>query len=70
MNDGSLMQYMLPVAVGTNGFIADFSDWATGNPATDIVNMEAWDEALFFVIRGAGAVGTQTITVEDRKSVV
>lgn len=64
MFSGSLMQEMHVVHVGTSGFVASYADYTTGNPATDVVNMSKWDEALFLVVKGSGAVGTATITVE------
>ena len=60
----SLFQYINPVNVGASGFIANFEDYTTGNPATDVVSMENYDSVLFLVSKGGGAVGTATITVE------
>ena len=65
MNDGSLFQNVHIVHVAGNGHIADYSDWATGNPSSDVVNMEGWDEALFLVVKGAGAAGTMTLTIDS-----
>lgn len=53
------------VHVGTSGFIADFADYTTVNPATDVVSLENHNDAYFLVIKGAGAVGTATITMES-----
>jgi len=51
------------VHVGNSTFIASFADFTTGNPSTDIVSMENHDDVEFIIIKGAGAVGTATITV-------
>lgn len=53
------------VLVGSSGFIADFSDYTNGNPATDVINMENWNRVVFVVAKGAGATGQATITVES-----
>jgi hypothetical protein len=58
------------VHVGNSSFIADYSDYSTGNPATDILSLENYNDAYFLVIKGAGAVGTATITMESCDTVV
>jgi hypothetical protein len=58
------------VHVGNSSFIADYSDYTNGNPATDIVSMENHADAYFLVIKGAGATGTATITMESCDTVV
>ena len=60
----SLFQYIHPVNVGASGFIAAYEDYSSGNPATDPISLENYDSVLFLVSKGAGAVGTATITVE------
>lgn len=58
------------VHVGNSSFIADFADYTTGNPATDILSMENHNDCYFVIQKGAGAVGTATITVESCDTVV
>lgn len=58
------------VHVGNSSFIADYSDYTANNPATDIVSMENHADAYFLIIKGAGATGTATVTVESCDTVV
>lgn len=53
------------VHVGASAYIADYSDYTTGNPSTDILSLENYNDAYFLVIKGAGATGTATITMES-----
>ena len=53
------------VNVGGSAFITANEDIFNGDPATDVINMSNWDRATFMIQKGAGAVGTATITVES-----
>jgi len=46
-------------------FNADASDGLSGTQYTDVVNMAKYRKVLWVVQKGAGAVGTATITVES-----
>lgn len=48
-----------------SSFIADNSDYSTGNPATDVVSLAKHEGVMFIIVKGDGAVGTATITVES-----
>ena len=70
MVNSKFLQEHKVVHVGPSANIASFADLTTGNPATDIVNMSNWGRCTFIIIKGAGAVGTATITVESCDTVV
>ena len=53
------------VNVGNSSFIAANEDIFNGSPATDIVNLDEWRKCIFVLQKGAGAVGTATLTVES-----
>lgn len=65
MSMGRLMDELHPVHIATSGFIADYSDYTTGNPATDVVSLANYDSVLFLILKSSGATGTATITVES-----
>ena len=48
-----------------SGQIAANEDMFNGDPSTDVLSMENYDEIVFFITKNAGAVGTATITVES-----
>ena len=47
------------------GVVTANEDIFNGNPSTDILSMANYDEILFVIVKGAGATGTATITVES-----
>lgn len=53
------------ILAGASAFVADFADYSSGNPATDVINMSNWRRIIFIIAKGAGAVGTATITIES-----
>ena len=53
-----------------SAFNADASDGLSGTQYTDIVNIAKYRKVLFVVQKGAGAVGTATITVESCDTVI
>lgn len=59
------------VHVGASAYLTGtYNDYANGNPSTDIVSMENHNDAYFLIIKGAGAVGTATVTVGSCDTVV
>ena len=48
----------------SSGFAADYEDFFTGDPASDVVSLKNYQNCLFLVHKGAGAAGTVTFTVE------
>ena len=58
------------VHVGNSSFIAANEDIFNGNPSTDIVNMELYNDAYLLIIKSAGATGTATITCGSCDTVV
>jgi hypothetical protein len=40
-------------------------DMFNGDPATDVLSMANYEEVCFIIVKGAGATGTATITVES-----
>lgn len=53
------------VLAGASSFVASFSDYSNGNPATDVISMANWDRVIFVLAKGAGAVGRATITIQS-----
>lgn len=61
----SILESIHPVHCGNSSFIAACEDMFNGDPATDVINMENADTAIFMVIMNANAgSGAATITVE------
>jgi hypothetical protein len=56
--------------VAPSGLIAANEDIFNGDPSTDVVSMENYQEIIFVISRSAGATGTATITVESCDDVV
>jgi hypothetical protein len=48
-----------------SSFVAANEDMWNGDPASDVINMTDWRDCVFYIQKGAGAVGTATITVES-----
>ncbi len=46
------------------GAITAHEDMYNGDPATDVVNMEGFDGAVWIITESAGATGTAVVTVE------
>lgn len=55
--------HMLNIA--PSAFIAANEDIFNGDPASDVISLENWRDAIFFILKNAGATGTATITVES-----
>jgi hypothetical protein len=53
-----------------SSFVAANEDLFNGDPASDVINMRDWRDIVFYIQKGAGAVGTATITVESCDTVV
>lgn len=51
--------------VAGSAFIAANEDIFNGNPSTDVVSMENYNDILFVITKNAGATGTATITVSS-----
>ena len=56
--------------VAGNGFIAANEDIFNGNPSTDIVSLENYNDVYFIITKNAGATGTAVVTVDSCDTVV
>ena len=60
---------MIEMMNGYNAFpsalVAANEDIFNGNPASDVISMESYEEIVFFILKNAGGSGTATITVES-----
>lgn len=63
MRNGRFVQSIHPLHVTLGGLAA--GDLFNGDPASDVINMENHDRITFFLVKGAGATGTATLTVES-----
>jgi len=45
--------------------IANFEDFFTGSPVSDVIHLDHYRECTFVIIKGAGAVGTAVPTVNS-----
>lgn len=56
--------------IAGSSYIAANEDIFNGNPSTDIVSMENYNDIYFIITKNAGATGTATITVSSCDTVV
>lgn len=61
----SMLERMNVYNAANSSFIAANEDIFNGDPATDVLNMEQYEEICFIIVKNAGATGTATITVES-----
>jgi len=45
--------------------IANFEDFFTGSPVSDVIHLDHYRECTFVLIKGSGGTGTATITVNS-----
>lgn len=65
MAQPSMLQKMNAYNAAPSGVIAANEDIFNGDPATDVLSMENYEEIVFIIVKNAGATGTATITVES-----
>lgn len=53
-----------PYNCGPSSIVAAYEDVFNGDPTSDIVGLARYEEAVFLIVKGAGATGTATITIE------
>ncbi len=65
MAQPSMLQRMNVYNAAPSGLIAANEDIFNGDPATDVLSMENYEEIVFIITKNAGATGTAVITVES-----
>lgn len=65
MANPSMLERMNVYNAAPSGIVAANEDIFNGDPATDVLSMENYEEIVFIIVKNAGATGTATITVES-----
>ncbi len=65
MAQPSMLEILNIYNVAPSAIVAANEDVFNGDPPTDVISLENYEEALFIIVKNAGAVGTATITVES-----